>query len=209
MDKDILPTIAASHKNTFLNFARFTIAQSGSLISTKSLAGYISYSDQKIVKQTLYNYLDKLVASYVITKVDRFDITGKKIFDYVQKYYAMDPCFITICKGGKESVGIGGNLETVIFNELLNREYNIYVGKTKKGEIDFVVEKDQKHCYIQVASYMETKEVKEREFNAYDEVRDNYPKYVISLDKDDYSHDGIIHFNAEDFLLGKSDLILF
>ncbi|MGX8677907.1 MAG: ATP-binding protein [Sphaerochaetaceae bacterium] len=209
LEKDILPKINQTYRNTFLNFARFAIAQSGSLVSTRSLAGYISFYDQKISRQTLYSYLEKLVDSYLLTKVDRFSLVGKKTLNYIQKYYATDPAFITISKGGQQNEGIGGNLESVVFNELLKRGYNVFVGKAPKGEVDFVVTDGQKRCYIQVAAYMETEETREREFGAYKALTDNYPKFVISMDRDDFSRDGIIHINAQDFLLRKKDLVFF
>ena len=89
------------------------------------------------------------------------------------------------------------------------RGYDVKIGKTYKGEIDFVVMKDGKKCFMQVAYLLSSEEVIEREFGAYKSVKDNAPKYVLSLDKFDMSADGIIHLNIEDWLLHKKDLMLF
>ena len=92
---------------------------------------------------------------------------------------------------------------------MILRGYDVNIGKTYKGEIDFAVMKDGKKCFIQVAYLLSSKEVIEREFGAYKSVEDNAPKYVLSLDKFDMSSDGIIHLNIEDWLLHKKDLTLF
>ena len=96
---------------------------------------------------------------------------------------------------------MGALLENVVYNELLSRGYDVYVGKTRNGEIDFVTIKDNLKEYYQVAYYLYDENVIEREFGAFNNVPDNYPKYVLSFDKMDFSRDGIIHKNILDFLL--------
>lgn len=92
-------------------------------------------------------------------------------------------------------------LENVIYNELLTKGYEIYVGKTKKGEVDFTIHKDGHVKYIQVAYILADDNVITREFGAFDCIKDNYPKCVITLDKSDFSRNGIQHVNFIDFLL--------
>ena len=99
-------------------------------------------------------------------------------------------------------------LENIIYNELLSRGYNVFTGKTYKGEIDFVAIKDGKKCFLQVSYLLASAETIKREFGAYDKITDASPKYVFSLDKIDMSQNGIIHMNILDFLLNKKDLIL-
>ena len=99
-------------------------------------------------------------------------------------------------------------LENIVYNELLYRGYDIKIGKTYKGEIDFVVTKDGKKCFIQVAYLLSSDDVIEREFKAFESVRDQSPKYVFSLDEYDMSKNGIIHLNIEDWLLNKVDITL-
>lgn len=99
-------------------------------------------------------------------------------------------------------------LENIIYNELLTRGYNVFTGKTFKGEIDFVAIKDGKKCFIQVSYLLASADTIKREFGAYDKITDASPKYVLSLDKIDMSQNGIIHMNILDLLLHKKDLIL-
>ena len=89
-------------------------------------------------------------------------------------------------------------------NELIARGYEVYIGKTDKGEVDFVVDNFGKREYIQVAGFLSSDEVIKREFGAFDNIKDNYPKYVITMDKIDYSQNGIIHLNLGDCLLRKN-----
>ncbi|MDO4369496.1 MAG: hypothetical protein Q4C29_03060 [bacterium] len=94
-------------------------------------------------------------------------------------------------------------MENIVYNELINRGYEVYIGKTKNGKVDFLAKKDENIKYIQATYEMKGNYATiEREFGAYKSVEDNYPKYVISLDKVDLSRDGIIHLNLIDFLLG-------
>ena len=88
-----------------------------------------------------------------------------------------------------------------MYNELIARGYDVYIGKTDKGEIDFVIDDFGERSYIQVTDYLSSEEVMKREFGAYKNVDDNYPKYVISMDKIDYSQNGIIHKNIVEWLL--------
>ena len=99
-------------------------------------------------------------------------------------------------------------LENIIYNELISRGYTVFAGKTYKGEIDFVAIKDGKKCFIQVSYLMENEETIRREFGAYSMITDASPKYVFSLDKMNLSHDGIVHANIIDFLLGRIDLMM-
>lgn len=94
-------------------------------------------------------------------------------------------------------------IENVVYNELLVRGYDVYLGKAQKGEVDFIANKDGRTNYIQVAYLLADETVIEREFGAFSVIADNYPKYVISLDKVDFSKDGIIHRNMIDFLLSN------
>ena len=92
-------------------------------------------------------------------------------------------------------------IENVVYNELLQRGYDVYIGKTKEGEIDFIATKSGEKLYLQVAYSLEGAKTEEREFKAFNEINDNYPKYVLSLDKTDFSQNGIIHKNIIDWLL--------
>ena len=92
-------------------------------------------------------------------------------------------------------------IENVVYNELLERGYDVYIGKIKDREVDFIATKTDEKLYFQVSYLLESDKVKAREFGAFKEIDDNYPKYVLSLDKADFSTDGIIHKNVIDWLL--------
>ena len=100
----------------------------------------------------------------------------------------------------------GGRIENIVYNELVSRGYEVYVGKTINGEIDFIVDNFGDRSYIQVTERLASPEVIDREFGAYKNVNDNYPKYVISNDFIDYSRDGVKHINLIDFLMNEDIL---
>ncbi|BEP27810.1 DUF4143 domain-containing protein [Helicovermis profundi] len=135
-----------------------------------------------------------------MNKALRYDIRGKRILTRSDKYYLTDLGLAKINNTGFKTE-IGSLIENVIYNELIHRGYEVYVGKTVKSEIDFIVMDGDKRSYYQVAYLLADQEVIKREFGAFDSVDDNYPKFVLSMDKYDFSRDGIIHKNIIDFLL--------
>lgn len=168
--------------------------------SPTSVMKYFESVNRKIAPETLYNYMEAIGAAMIVNKAVRYDIRGKRILTRFDKYYLADLGFGKIKNTGFK-VEIGALLENVVYNELLVRGYEVYVGKTQKGEIDFVAVKDGMREYYQVAYLLATEDVVEREFGAFKYVGDNYPKYVISMDKFDFSRDGIIHKNMLKFLM--------
>ena len=126
---------------------------------------------------------------------------------YVEKQYAVDTGFRMI---NTNLINIEDTffLENIVYNELVSRDYTVFVGKTYKGEIDFVVIDGKKKCFIQVAYYLNGAETIEREFGAFKPISDASPKFVLSLDRMDFSRNGISHLNIVDFLLGKKDILL-
>ena len=136
-------------------------------------------------------------------KVKRQDLQGKQILTTNEKYYIAD-------HGIREAV-YGGNmrdinliLENIVFLELLRRGYTVTVGKSGDKEIDFVCERRSEKIYVQVAYLLASEETAGREFGVYDSIRDNFPKYVVSLDEFDMSRNGIKHRNIRDFLLAET-----
>ena len=145
--------------------------------------------------------------AYLIHGVGRYNITGKTALSNKEKQYAIDMGFRTI---NTNTINYEDTfyLENIVYNELISRGYTVFAGKTYRGEIDFVAIKDGKKCFIQVSYLMTNEETIRREFGAYSMITDASPKYVLSLDKMDLSHDGIVHVNIIDFLLGRIDLML-
>lgn len=133
-------------------------------------------------------------------KVQRFDIHGKNVLKTLNKYYVTDLGIKNVrsrSEGREEYIA----LENIVYNELILKDYEVYVGKNKKYEVDFVACKNGEYKYIQVALYIDNEETRNREFNALKEIDDNYAKYLITLDKTDYSKDGIKHINIFEFLM--------
>ena len=170
--------------------------------SPTSIAKYFESVNRKVAPDTIYNYMEKIVAAMIMNKAMRYDIRGKRVLTRFDKYYLTDVGFGKIKNTGFKTE-IGALIENVVYNELLVRGYEVYVGKTTKGEIDFVAVKDGKKEYYQVAYLLATEDVIEREFGAYKDIQDNYPKYVLSMDRFDFSRDGIIHQNVIDFLMER------
>ena len=152
--------------------------------------------------ETLYNYLDYIVRANLISKVERYDVRGKRILTGKYKYYLTDLGFTNILSEERRKQ-IGSYLENIVYNELIARGYKVNIGTLKNGEIDFVATRFNEKIYIQVAYILNDESVINREFNAYKKIEDNYPKYVISMDKFDLSRDGIIHKNVIDWLWDK------
>ena len=150
---------------------------------------------------TIYDYIKYITEACICDKVSRYDIRGKKILAFEEKSYV---CDMGIFQMKKNRVKDEYNyiIETICYNELIARGYKVYIGKTYKSEIDFIAEKEREKFYVQAAYLLSNESVIQREFGAYNSVRDNYPKYVVTMDSITASRDGIIHKNLIDFLLG-------
>lgn len=171
--------------------------------SPTSITKYFESINRKISTETIYNYIEHITSAMIMNKAMRYDIRGKRILTRFDKYYLTDAGLGRIKNTGFK-LEIGALLENVVYNELLVRGYEVYVGKTQKSEVDFVAVRDGKREYYQVAYLLASDEVVEREFGAYRCVEDNFPKYVISMDRLDFSREGIIHRNLTDFLLEEA-----
>lgn len=193
-------------KDTFLfdMILQYLIETSGREFSADNIIKYLNRENKKISNETLYNYIDALCKALIIRKVYRYDISGKGVLKTLNKYYATDLGIAQI-KNSKREFENYIVLENIVYNELVNRDFEVYIGKTKNGEVDFLAKRDGVVKYIQVTYQMEGNDkTQEREFGAYKYIDDDYDKYVISLDKKDLSRDGIIHLNLLDFLLSDN-----
>jgi hypothetical protein len=184
------------------------MANAGKEFSATNVQKFFEKQNGEILdKKTIYRYLDKMDKACLIDRVKRFNIVGKQSMSYIEKQYAVDTGFRMI---NTNLVNFEDTffLENIIYNELISRDYEVFTGKTYKGEIDFVAISGRKKCFIQTAYYLSSKETIDREFGAFKPISDAAPKYVFSLDRFDYSRDGIAHLNIVDFLLGKTDIVL-
>ncbi len=169
--------------------------------SVESLSNYfLGKGEREVSKTTLYNYLEYMVKAMIINKADRYDVRGKRILNGKYKYYLTDLGIGQIMSEGKKQQ-LGAYLENIVYNELISRGYDVKVGNFDKGEIDFIATRFKEKIYVQVAYILADESVIDREFGVYNMIQDNYPKYVLTMDKFDFSQNGIIHKNVIEWLL--------
>jgi len=197
--KDVVDRIGIKDLTAFNLIFSYLLETEGREFSAKNILNYLKSENREIGSETLYSYLDALCSTFILNKVYRYDVNGKAILKTLNKYYVSDLGIKTL-KTNSKDINFSTSLETLVYNELIAKGYDIYIGKTKKGEVDFVVSKNGNFKYIQVSYYLNDEKTIEREFGAYDSINDNYDKYVISLDKVDFSRKGIKHINLFDFL---------
>ncbi len=208
LERDIITERSRINRQKFEKVSSYVMANAGKDFSPTSIEAFFSSKNkEEIDKKTIYRYLDKMEKACLINRVKRFNIVGKQSLTYIEKQYASDTGFRMI---NTNFVNFEDTffLENIIYNELITRDYEVFVGKTYKSEIDFVVLSRKKKCFIQVAYYLNSSETIKREFDAFSPISDASPKYVLSLDRMDFSRDGISHINILDFLLGKKDIML-
>lgn len=181
----------------------YVTANIGTTFSATSVSNYLKSEGRKVSPETVLNYIRACESAFLFYRVQRQDIRGKKILAVQEKYYVAD-------HGIREAV-FGGNmrdiqlvLENLVYLEFLRRGYHVTVGKAGNQEIDFIGEKQNQKIYVQVTYLLASEQTIQREFGVYDHIRDNFPKYVVSLDEFDRSRDGIKHRNIRDFLMAES-----
>ena len=207
VNRDILDKSKSADKKNFMDISLYILANAGKELSINNIITTYKKENKSISKRTIYNYLERMKKAYLIHGVGRYNIVGKSALSNREKQYAVDMGFRTI---NTNTINFEDTffLENIIYNELITRGFTVFAGKTYKGEIDFVAIKGGKKCFIQVAYLLASEDTIKREFGAYNKITDASPKYVMSLDKIDLSHDGIVHMNIIDFLLRRSDLML-
>lgn len=185
--------------NKILEYLMSTPAQQ---FSVTNIVNYLKNENRNCSNETLYNYLSYIINSFIMSKAKRYDIKGKRVLSTNDKYYLTDLGLGQV-KSSIKTKGKGSVLENIVYNELINRGYEVLVGKSDSSEIDFIASYFDEKIYVQVAYILADDDVIEREFGAFKEIQDNYPKYVLSMDKLDFSQNGIIHKNVIDWLLEK------
>ncbi|WDN87461.1 uncharacterized protein BuS5_00429 [Desulfosarcina sp. BuS5] len=192
-----------SIRNVYLleKITQYVFDNVGNIFSAKKISDFIKSQKMKVGIETVQNYISYLLSTFAIHKTSRYDIKGKRLLELHEKYYLGDLSLRHAMLGYKET-DISGMLENLVFLELKRRGFNIHIGKYGNKEIDFIAEKKNKKLYIQVAYLLASPETIEREFSVLKRIKDNYPKYVISMDKvfgNDFA--GIRRINFIDFLL--------
>ena len=209
IEKDVFKMHKRINKNEFLRVANYVLSESGKLFSSlkaaKHLEQGITSKEAKSKSITVNNYLDYLIECYLIAECLPHYTKGIERFNGIKKYYPLDIGIKnSLCSFAYSDDTF--SLEGIIFNELLVRGYDVFYEKLRDGEIDFTVVNGHKKCFIQVSYYMESEATLNREYGALLKIKDQSPKFVISLDKKDSSRNGITHLNVIDFLIGKVDI---
>ena len=185
------------------NLVRFLADNTGKLISANSIAKYMKSQGESITSTAIINYISFLCEAYILHKVNRYDIHGKRIFETNDKFYFEDNGIRNAIAGGTREGDIEKVIENIIYQNLIRLGYQVYVGQLQAGEIDFVCTKPGgERIYVQASYIIADDATREREFGNLRSIKDNYPKYVISmtplLTKND--NDGITHLHLRKFL---------
>lgn len=198
--RDVVERLGLKDTILFDLLLQYIVDITGREFSAENVIKFLKNEKKSISTETLYIYLDALCKALMIKKIYRYNIHGKAVLKTLNKYYMTDLGIAQI-KNNNFEINKSFAIENVVYNELLVRGYEVYIGKTKEGEIDFIATNSEEKMYFQVAYLLEDPKTEAREFGAYKEINDNYPKYVLSLDRADFSKDGIIHKNIIDWLL--------
>lgn len=199
--RDVIMNLNLRDATLFSLLLNYILEINGREFSIDNVINYLKNENHNVSNETIYSYINTMCKALIISKAYRYDVNGKMVLKTLNKYYATDLGIANI-QVTKTKFRTYIALENIVYNELLIKGYEVYVGKSKKGEIDFVSKKNGLIKYIQVAYLIgENEETFNREFNAFNYIEDNYPRYVISLDPIDLSYNGIKHLNLFDFLL--------
>ena len=185
------------------NLVRFLADNTGKIISANSIAKYMKSQGDRITSTVIINYTKFLCEAYLIHKVNRYDIHGKKLFESNDKFYFEDNGLRNTLAGGSREGDVEKVIENIIYNHLVRLGYEVTVGQLIAGEIDFVCKKPEgQRVYVQASYIISDEATREREFGNLRAIKDNYPKYVISMTplvtkSDD---NGITHLHLRRFL---------
>ena len=196
---DIIERYQIRNTGLLNRITKYIIENVGNLISANSIYKELKHDKVKITPNTIYNYLEYLEKAYFISKVTREDIVGLREIGNSEKYYLVDQGFYKSNLEQKQQ-NKGHLLENIVYLELLRNNYTVTIGTSNKYEIDFIARKEDEKIYIQVSYNLSNPSTLEREIKPLLEVKDNYPKYLISKDRENYTTKGIKHYNIITFL---------
>ena len=176
----------------------------GNTFSASSISAYLKSERRSLDNETIYSYLDKLESAYLLHRCSRYDLRGKAILKTQEKFYLADVALRYSVLGYNED-SVAASLEDVVYLELLRRGYEVYIGKTPDGEVDFVATRQGEKLYVQVMQEITSEKTEKREYERLLEIHDNYPKYVLlTNDFAGGNHEGIQTMHVADFLLSDA-----
>ena len=205
--KDVMKRKGITDKNTLERVTKYLYDNIGNRTSIKSISDSIEGLEKNNSYNTVSTYVQALIDSFMIYRVNRYDIKGKEYLKTQEKYYAIDIGLRYYMLGQSSGKDMGHILENIVYLELLRRGYEVYIGKYEEMEVDFVAKNTQNTIYYQVALTTRDELEKEnsilnRELKPLEKIKDNYPKYILTLDDDlDADFDGIKKINVLDWLL--------
>lgn len=180
---------------------KYTFNNVGNTFSAKSIADYLKSEHHSLDNETVYNYLEKLEKAYLLHRCIRYDLQGRELLKTQEKFYLADVA-LRYSVLGYDADSVAASLENIVYLELCRRGYTVNVGKTDGGEIDFVAERQNKRLYVQVTQEIRSEKTAKREYERLLEIRDNYPKYVLTTDAfAGGNYQGIRTMHIADFLL--------
>lgn len=180
---------------------KYTFSNVGNTFSAKSIADYLKSEHHSLDNETVYNYLEKLEKAYLLHRCIRYDLQGRELLKTQEKFYLADVA-LRYSVLGYDADSVAASLENIVYLELCRRGYTVNVGKTDGGEIDFVAERQNERLYVQVTQEIRSEKTAKREYERLLEIRDNYPKYVLTTDAfAGGNYQGIRTMHIADFLL--------
>ncbi len=202
--KDVINRKGITDKGILESVVEFLYDNIGNVCSIKKISDTLTSNGRTTSNHTVENYVNALVDSFMVYKVNRFDVKGKDLLKTQEKYYAVDIGLRYYLLGQKSGRDMGHILENIVYLELLRRGYKVYIGKVDELEVDFVARNTENTIYYQVAATVREETTIQRELKPLKKINDNYPKYILTLDDDlDADYDGIKKINLIDWLLAE------
>jgi predicted AAA+ superfamily ATPase len=174
--KDIIQKNSVRDSALLDSLIRFLAANVGNMVSTKKISDYLTSAGRKTTSETIDNYLRMVESSFIIYKVNRYDMKGKMHLKTLEKYYLVDSG-LRYLLAGTRYIDEGHVLENIVFLELIRRDYNVSIGKIGELEVDFIASKAKEKIYVQVTLTMNDESIRRRELKPLLDINDNYPKY--------------------------------
>ena len=182
---------------------KYTFSNVGNTFSAKSISDYLKSEHRKIDNETVYSYLEKLEKAYLLHRCSRYDLQGKEILKTQEKFYLADTA-LRYSVLGYNPDSVASSLENIVYLELCRRGYEVNIGKTADGEVDFVAHRQGEKLYVQVTQEIQSEKTERSEYERLLEIKDNYPKYVLRTDEfAGGNYEGIKRIHVADFLLSK------
>lgn len=202
LEKDIYRRNKVKFKLDFENIVNFILDSVGSILSPNNIAQTLTAQGKKIDNETIENYLSVLIDSFIINKVNRYDVRGKKILQTLNKYYVADTGILHAILGRNAQINRGHVLENLVYNELKRRYKDIYIGKVLQTECDFVCRDENGILtYFQVALTVREQKTLDREILPFSKIKNHFPKFLLTLDSEEPTYNGVQQKNIINWLL--------